>query len=379
MTATSEPAGGPVELARRLKALRRDRSIPQRTLADALGVSVALVSTWESETNPAAPPRSRIRDLATFYASERSWSGGRGKLLKDDELSPDERAYREQLAQELQSVVADPSRPTVLPISDQSRSTLWFPPGEDIRIVCGKLDDLETTGHPYTDPEDFNYTDLLTFADTDALIELFGFLRKVNPESDIRFIRSDRLLSAGSPDDLATHLILLGGIGLNVATDQILGRVALPIRQVPHSEWIGRGKHPEWIKHGEAFEITGERNSEQLLPAVQDGHVTEDVGLLVRAPNPYHSGRTLTICNGIFARGVLGAVRALTDDKIRRQNELYLRSRFADTDRFAILMRVPVLLGKAQTPDLQNARTRLYEWRGDAVPKTDSSGREKAG
>ncbi len=48
-----------------------------------------------------------------------------------------------------------------------------------------------------TREEDLNYTDLLTFADADALIELFGFLRKVNPESDVRFIRADRLLAAG--------------------------------------------------------------------------------------------------------------------------------------------------------------------------------------
>jgi transcriptional regulator with XRE-family HTH domain len=371
MTAPSQPVGGSVELARRLRALRKERSIPQRTLADALGVSVALVSAWESETNPATPPRSRIRDLATFYASERSWSGEGGKLLRDDELSPDERDYREQLAGELQMIGAEAGRPTVLPITEETRSTLWFPPGEDIRIVCGKLDDLETKGHPYTRDEDLNHTDLLTFADADALIELFGFLRKINPDSDVRFIRSDRLLSAGSPDDLASHLILLGGIGLNQATDQILGQVALPIRQVPD---------PAWIKHGEVFEIADAgRRDRRLLPTMKDGLLTEDVGLLVRAPNPYHSRRTLTICNGILARGVLGAVRALTDNKIRRQNELYLRSRFADTDRFAILMRVPVLLGKVQTPDLQNAQTRLYEWRGDAVPKKGSSSREMAG
>ena len=367
MTAPSQPAGGPVELARRLKALRKERSIPQRALADALGVSVALVSTWESETNPAAPPRARIRDLATFYASERSWNGERGRLLRDEELSPDERDHREQLAGELQLVVADPSRPTMLPIADRTRSTLWFPPGQDIRIVCGRLDDLETRGHPYTDPEDLNYTDLLTFADADALIELFGFLRKVNPDSDVRFYRADRLLAAGSPDDFASHLILLGGVGLNVLTDEMLRRAGVPVRQKVDRKVTDAG---------EIFVLpTGER----FVPEMPNGVLTEDVGLLARTPNPYHSGRTLTICNGIFARGVLGAVRAITDDKIRRQNEQYLTSRFADTDRFAILMRVPVLIGNAQTPDLQNARTRLNEWRGDAVPKKNSSGREMAG
>jgi transcriptional regulator with XRE-family HTH domain len=364
MTALSEPAGGPIELARRLKALRRDRSIPQRALADALGISVALVSAWESETNPAAPPLSRIRDLATFYASPRS---GQRELLRDDDLSPDERDYREELVSELRSLVADAARPSALPVPAPSRSTLWFPPGEDIRIVCGKLDELDTRGHPYTREDDLNYTDLLTFADADALIELFGFLRKVNPDSDIRFFRVDRLPAEGSADHLASHLILLGGVGLNVLTDEVLRRAELPLKQ----------EEDHTITDvGEIFVLPG---GKRFVPEMTNGVVTEDVGLLARTPNPFHSGRTLTICNGVFARGVLGAVRALTDDKIRRQNEQYLTSRFADTDRFAILMRVPVLLGKAQTPDLQNARTRLYEWRGDAVPKIDSNSREMTG
>jgi transcriptional regulator with XRE-family HTH domain len=372
MTVPSQPAGGPVELARRLKILRKERSIPQRTVATALDVSVALISAWESETNPTMPPAARIRDLATFYASDRSWRGERGRILRDDELSPDERNYREELVRGLRSFAADhPSRPSVLAVPGATRSTLWFPPGEDIRIVCGKLeqplgDKGTENGHPYIRPENVNYTDLLTFADVDALVELFGFLRKINPDSDIRFIRADRLI-AGTPDDLATHLILLGGVGLNVMTEEVLRRAKLPVRQ------------EEDLKITDAGEIFVLPSGDRFLPEMTDGVLVEDVGLLARAPNPFHSGRTLTICNGIFARGVLGAVRALTDDKIRRQNEQYLTSRFADTDRFAILMRVPVLLGKAQTPDLQNAQTRLYEWRGDAVPKKDSSGREMAG
>jgi transcriptional regulator with XRE-family HTH domain len=367
MTATSEPAGAPVELARRLKALRKDRSIPQRALAEALDVSVALISAWESETNPAVPSGSRIRDLATFYASEQSWGGEHARLLRDDELSPAERDRREELSGELRAIVVDTSRPTVLPIASGARSTLWFPPGEDIRIVCGKLDDLDTKGHPYTHDEDLNYTDLLTFADADALIELFGFLRKVNPDSDVRFIRGDRLVATPSSDDLASHLILLGGVGLNAMTNVVPRWTELPIEQEEDRTITDAG---------EIFVLpTGER----FVPEMSNGVLTEDVGLLARAPNPFHSGRTLTICNGVFARGVLGAVRALTDNKIRRQNEQYLSSRFADTDRFAILMRVPVLLGNAQTPDLQNAQTRLYEWRGDAVPKKNSSGREMAG
>jgi hypothetical protein len=64
----------------------------------------------------------------------------------------------------------------------------------------------------------------------------------------------------------------------------------------------------------------------------------------------------------VFSRGVLGAVRCLTDDKLRNQNEAYLASRFADSPEFSLLMKVPVLRGKVATPDLTKPDIRLYEW-----------------
>jgi transcriptional regulator with XRE-family HTH domain len=381
MSAPSEPAAPPVELARRLRSLRQERSIPQRRVADALGVSVSLVSAWESETNSAVPPPDRMRDLATFYGVEKVQRSAGGRVPADDELSSDEQDSRDKILAKLKSLPPQPARPAATATGPQgadNRSPLRFPPGEDIRIVCGKLDqpkspDGEDAGHIYTNPDDLNHTDLLTFADVDALIELFGFLRKVNPSSDVRFIRSDRLqIAADSADDLTSHLILLGGVGLNDLTRPVLRLAGLPIKQTRHQRFLDKG---------EVFEITeGDRKGEQVLPEVEDDVLLEDVGLLGRAVNPYHSGRTLTIFNGVFARGVVGSVRALTDEKLRGQNESYLNGHFADTNTFAILMRVPVLVGRAQTPDLQNARMRLYEWRGDVVPrKHDSSGREMTG
>ena len=54
----------------------------------------------------------------------------------------------------------------------------------------------------------------------------------------------------------------------------------------------------------------------------------EDVGLLVRLPNPLNSTRTITMCNGIHSRGVLGAVRTLTDARLRESNEQYIAQNF---------------------------------------------------
>ena len=78
----------------------------------------------------------------------------------------------------------------------------------------------------------------------------------------------------------------------------------------------------------------------------------EDVALLARVPNPFNGSRTLTICNGIHSRGVLGAVRSLTDARVRDANEAYLADRFPKGE-FALLLRVPVVQGQALSPDLE--------------------------
>ena len=381
MTVPSPSTDSRAALARRLRDLRLNswpgRTITQRMLAEALGredkpLSLSLISAWENESNPTAPPPARLHDYATFFATKRSVAGG-GRLIPDAELTADEIATRDELYHSLVSLRTGPASLQVATAERPIRFDWQFPGGGNIRIVCGKLDyldDPEQPSHPYTDPSNPNYTDLHTFADADSLIELFGHLRKVNPSNDIRFFRSDRLeAAADSADELASDLILLGGIGLNTLTGEVLSKTGIPIRQKPieDSEW------------GEGFEITaGDNKGTQFLPVRLNDVLTEDVGLLARMPNPFNSTTTLTICDGVFATGVLGAARTLTDDKLRRQNESCLASRFNGADRFAILMRVPVLLGTTMTPDLRNASTRLFEWSDDAV-QGDSHGLERAG
>jgi hypothetical protein len=88
----------------------------------------------------------------------------------------------------------------------------------------------------------------------------------------------------------------------------------------------------------------------------------EDVALFYRVPNPFNARRTLTICNGIYARGTYAAVRTLTDERFRDRNEEYLDSRFGPGPAFGILMRARILQGKVLTPDWNRDFTRLYEW-----------------
>ena len=91
--------------------------------------------------------------------------------------------------------------------------------------------------------------------------------------------------------------------------------------------------------------------------------------IVARLRNPFKINRTLTICNGIFSRGVFGAVRCLTDASVREENERYLADRFPDGE-FAILLRVPVVTNETLSPDLQNPDSRLYR----VAPDQDAGG-----
>jgi hypothetical protein len=373
MAAPIPPTGGRVALARTLRDLRRDRwpgrTVPQRALAEAFGaakpLSLSLISSWENVSNPTVPPIGRLQDYARFFATERSLVDGHGRLLPDDELDEDERAARQTLYEQLLALRTDSTDGLVATAAPPLRFDWQYPTGSVIRIVCGKLDFGENPDrdfrHPYARSASLNYADLLTFANLDALVELFGHIRSVNPENDVQFVREDRHIPS---DLLANHLILLGDIRLNQLSEQLSSRAGLPIRQ---------SKDPRVPDEGRIFEV-GQGNDEiEYLPNVSGNSLNEDVGLIARMPNPHNSLTTLTICNGVFARGVYGAVRVLTDDHLRKQNERYLASRFAGASRFAVLVRVPLLLGVVLTPDLQDEKTRLYEWPDDAQLRSAGS------
>ena len=84
---------------------------------------------------------------------------------------------------------------------------------------------------PYTDPLDPDFIELYRYSDLDSLLELFGHLRATNPTSRVGFRAADRL----SEDDYTGHLVSLGGVDWNDATESVLDRLQLPVRQV--SDW----------------------------------------------------------------------------------------------------------------------------------------------
>lgn len=360
-------------LARRLRELREANwpgmKVTQPQLAEALGgagkrsVSVPLISSWESRTSPKPPPVARLQDYATFFATPRSFDGQVARLLPLEELTADELALRQELLEELTRLrdaadgMSQSGMPAVTGAQEIAQSLIAgpyrFQEGQNITIVCPQLPAMMLERMPYTDPLDPDYIELYRYAELDSLFELFGHLRATNPNSHVNRRLADDL----GPDDYSRHLVLLGGVDWNVATRSVLDRLQLPVRQAN-----------DWDKPGGAYFEAEDEDGRKLTycPLLGDAAgrpiLQEDVALFARAVNPFNRKRTVTICNGMYGSGSLGAVRALTDMYFRDRNAEYVRERFAGSDSYCILTRVTVQGGMALTPDWTLPETRLFEW-----------------
>ena len=352
-------------LAQHLRTLREnhwpDRKITQPKLAEALGVSVPLISSWESRTNPRNPPLSRLEAYATVFASVRCFDTDPARAISPQDLSDEERRVMNDLKQELMHLrsgalsagTAPVSTGQPDPVSAPLNGGPWrFVDGEDITIVCARWPERKLEDIPDTDVVDPNYVELLTCADLDALFELFGHLRAFNPANQVNLRIGGKLAS----DDLTSHLASLGGIDWNEATSSVLQKLQLPVQQI--ADWDTEG--------GQYFEVEGGGQDNQFRPVLEKSGnqviLREDVALFARAVNPFNQERTVTVCNGMYSRGTYGAVRTLTDAKFRNRNADYLRARFGDSTSYCIVTRVPVINGAAVTPDWTTGDHTLFEW-----------------
>jgi len=355
-------------LARRLRALREDRwpgrRITQPQLAQALGgVSVPLISSWESPTNPRIPPPSRLDAYAVLFAAERSFDEDPPRPLSMPDMTDAERHAMNELKQELTQLrkAAMRAGATTLELDrlaqiGESLSTgPWrFPDGDDITIVCARWPQRMLEQIPYTNIDDPDYIELLTYSELDALFELYGHLRAANPTNQVNLRVANRL----ARDDYTSHLVTLGGIDWNTLTTSTLEKLRLPVRQV--ADWD--------TEREQYFEVEEDGSKAQHRPVLENSGdetgLREDVALFARATSPFNRERTVTICSGMYGRGTYGAVRALTDVRFRDRNAGYLRARFGESNSYCILTRVPIVNGATLTPDWTVSDYVLFEWSG---------------
>jgi hypothetical protein len=364
--ATAGEAARP--LAERLRALRKsqwpDVSITQAQLAKALGhrkpASVQLISSWERTADPTPPPEDRLSAIATIFSTRRSFAGNELRLLDEAELTEAEAEAREKLLRELldlrHAATAEPSGgPT---INDRPASSIvghgpWhFGDDAPVTIVCAELPDYLQEALPLADQADPDRAELSRFADLDSLFELHGHIRAVNPDLEVQF-RSARRMRR---DDSSAHLVLLGGVDWNKATKDAMRLTGVPVRQHSDDDDPSRG----------CFQVVENGDMQSFAPEFEDAGtdrvLVQDVGHFLRAPNPLNRARTITVCNGMYGSGVLGAVRTLTDKVFRQQNADYLDATFAGRDAFSLLFRVQIVNGVVATPDWTAPDTVLHVW-----------------
>jgi transcriptional regulator with XRE-family HTH domain len=351
-------------LAKRLHELRVSgfpgTKLTQKQLAGALSqveaVAISTLSSWENASAPTLPPPARLEAYALFFATERSLEGG-PHLLRREELDPAEDQRRHALEQELlQLREADAGGPA------PEREFWRF--DAPITIICSDLrksDELKLG--PLSDEDNPNFSDLYSYGDVDALFALNGHLWRANPDQLVTLSRQP------TDTELSNHLVVLGGIAWNDVTRRLNELLPLPVKQVKDAT----------IPTGEIFVVGDDSDkAERFLPSWQNddpgtlekpGVLQNDVGMLARLPNPYNTLRTLTYCNGIHSRGVLGAVLSLTNAAVRDDNEQYLEERFAGSDRFVVLMRVSVLGRTTVSPAFESQGTVLFSW-----PPKDQTG-----
>jgi len=335
-------------LARALRDLREstwsNQDVTQAQLAKALSsegrVAAATLSSWESTTNPKTPSAARISAYARFFCTERSLEG-EPHLISEDQLTEAELDQFREMESRLLTLLYPENR--------KVRRSFQFEVGPVIVICPTAPEDFQG---PLANEQHPNFTKLRQYGDLDALIELYGHLRAENPSLDV-FHRTTTDVMA---DDFSSHVILLGGTGWNkVATRFQRATSQVPIEQASVDDYAS----------GEIFSIRTSEGDQAFYPEYEDlgdgKELITDIGYLARLRNPFQHSRTLTICNGILSRGVFGAVRCLTDVRVREANERYLAERFPDGE-FAILLKVPVVENQTLSPDLHDPSTRLFEW-----------------
>jgi transcriptional regulator with XRE-family HTH domain len=356
------PVSAALRLGQRLRALREQAPfrLTQKKLARVLEGSPSMISMEENGARLPSP--ARLSTYARLFCTPRSVAEDGLRLLPDAELTEDEMGRLHELEQDLLRLREAASTEESAQSSDADESwRIWrFTDGAPITIVCADVpeDDVPAEMRPaYWDPRNRNYVRAASFADLDALLDLFGHLRAENPETTVRIRARDEL----GREEMAGHLALVGGVAWNVFTKELSARLRLPVRQLP----------PE---RGDVFVTRADTKPEEFGPRLDDeGLLIEDVGLFARAPNPQNPAGTLTICSGVTTRGVRGAVLCFADPTLRDlrdQNERFIAERFAGCSSYGFLMRVDVLPsghGQPSTPDLSKDETRLLEW-GPDVP-----------
>jgi transcriptional regulator with XRE-family HTH domain len=353
-------------LAERLRDLRERefRPLTQKQLARALGgsdaLSIATISLWEKPGSDRLPPLPRLAAYARLFCTSRSVASGAPRLLRDDELTDQERAREAELYEELVDL-RERAQSTGAPASPQQPAaetprSLWrFPDDSAISIVCS---DAPTADRPaYAAQGHLNYSRYARHADLDALIEVFGQVKADNSASWIRILAPNSL----ARDFALNHLVIIGGDAVDDVAPWFAQGVPLPTVHDLEDSRFGDTYRFTCEVEGEVREFKSSRD--------EDGTLTHDIGFIARSPHKGVPGRVVIVLGGITSRGVHGAALAFTDPHVKNANLQHVTDAFGDADTFLLLMRIPIRNEEALPPNLLDDDVRLYQWSAETGPR----------
>ncbi len=209
-----------------------------------------------------------------------------------------------------------------------------FPGRTQITLVSYRLPPDQRP--PSSDQSNPNYVRIADLADLDTLIDVYGAVRAHNPQSRVVIVAAQEL----AQQDVATHLVLIGGLTWEAVTPWFSCIFSIPIEA---GDPFDRG----------AIVVRDPDNGDrEFAHTLSDGEVVEDVGFFASGKNPSAPRRRLVICGGITTRGVRGAALCFSDLQMQERNDQYVMSRFPDGSAYCIVMRVPIMNKDPLTPDL---------------------------
>jgi transcriptional regulator with XRE-family HTH domain len=157
-------------LAERLRDLRESANLTQKQLARVLGgtsaLSIATISQWEKPNSDRLPPETRLSAYARLFCTSRSFATGAPRLIRDGELTEEERSRQAELLAELIELreraqyTGTASSPSTDELATEQpwvrrRSSIWqIPAGEAVSIV----DAVSEEPPPFADQSHLNYS-----------------------------------------------------------------------------------------------------------------------------------------------------------------------------------------------------------------------------
>jgi len=180
---------------------------------------------------------------------------------------------------------------------------LWFPKNTNTIHVIGPKSQAETEFAKKTSP---NYAHFHRIGDKDAMWEILLLLSRIYPYADIKkYMADDFDVESGLIND---NLVIVGGPG---GTDDKGNRICKLISERMNSSVT-------YSDDCESMQIKNKNSFSALLDGKKS--VKTDYGYFARIQNPFNSNSTVILVHGIHTFGVLGAVRAFSDNTNAKKN-----------------------------------------------------------